>query len=358
MSDQLAVGQVLGGRFEVEALLGAGGTAQVYRVRHRTLGSVHAVKVLHASSPSLVARLIQEGRIQAQLRHPNVVAVNDVLEHEGGIGLVMEFVDGESLEALLARQRFSADEALDLFVGVLAGVRVAHAAGVLHRDIKPANILVRHEGGRLFPKVTDFGIAKIAVSEPGEGERPLLIGTPGYIAPEIIDGQPPGPRADVFALGVLLFELIAGIAPFDRGSVTATLGATKLGDTPDLAELAPHCPAPIVDAVMQALRTDPAERLADCDAFAAALALGAPTRFAPQPQASRGRIDLPEGARSPTLYLEQDHARPHSMPTMSEYMRGDTPPVVGSTRVPAADDRDTRILPAPQPAWWQGGGCC
>src|SRR5262245_35627495 len=148
-------------RYVVEGLLGEGGMAEVYRVRHATLGSLHALKILKVQAPTVRARLLAEGRAQAALRHPNLVAVTDVIEVDGAPPLVLDFVDGPWLEAWLVDHRPSPREAEQLFLGIVAGVERAHRAGLVHRDLKPGNVLLeRGDDGVLVPKVTDFGLAK------------------------------------------------------------------------------------------------------------------------------------------------------------------------------------------------------
>jgi len=203
----LSPGDRVAERYEVEELIGQGGLAEVYRVRHIDLGGVHALKLLTWRRKSLAERLLLEGRIQAQLRHPNVVGVTDVIRHEGRFGLLMEYVDCVPLDAFIAEHGgLGLDEALHLFAMVMSGMTAAHDAGVLHRDLKPANILLARQGGGWVPKVTDFGIAKV-VAEDVEANHSTasgaMMGTPGYMAPEqVIDAADVDERADVFALAV------------------------------------------------------------------------------------------------------------------------------------------------------------
>jgi eukaryotic-like serine/threonine-protein kinase len=158
---QLEPGQIIDGRFEVEALVGEGGLAEVYRVRHRELGRIMALKLLTWRKKSLIERLVLEGRIQAQLNHPNVVAVLDLVRHDGQVALLMEYIDAETLGEYIARVGPTPeDEALELLAPILAAVDCAHAAGITHRDLKPANIMLASVGSGVVPKVADFGIAK------------------------------------------------------------------------------------------------------------------------------------------------------------------------------------------------------
>ena len=246
-------------RFDVETLLGEGGIAQVYRVRHRRLGSLHALKLLTLEQKGVTDRLILEGQIQAQLRHPNVVAVTDVIEHEGRTGLLMEYVEGRSLEDwLMAHGALPVAQALGLLAQILSGVAAAHAAGVLHRDLKPANILLSVTRQGMTPKVTDFGIAKLFDESGGTGgtRQGATMGTPGYMAPEQIeDSSKVDARADIFALGAIAYELVSGQPALRRSSLVETFSATAQGT---FSELLPrdNLDASVIEAIHRALSPD------------------------------------------------------------------------------------------------------
>ncbi len=257
----LEVGQLLDERYQVERLLGSGGLADVYLVRHVALGSRHALKVLTWDRPSLDRRLLLEGRIQAQLRHPNIVAVTDVTRVDGRAALLMEFVDGPTLDQLIEREAPGVD-ALDLFAGILAAVVLAHDAGVLHRDLKPQNILIAEVGGQRVPKVTDFGLAKLVADEMAAGatRTNVTMGTPGYMAPEQIrDAGAVDARTDVFALGALLHEMITGRPAFADENGQISLTATIEQSAPPLPDSVPaHVRAAITDALSPDLHRRPA----------------------------------------------------------------------------------------------------
>ncbi|MES2643752.1 MAG: protein kinase [Myxococcota bacterium] len=264
-------------RFEVVELLGVGGLAQVYKVRHRVLGSFHALKVVTAGGPAVARRLLREGSIQAQLRHPNVVAVTDVIEVRGHSALVLEYVEGVTLQQLLAEKgALRVDEALALFSQVLAGVAAAHAAGVLHRDLKPGNILLAPGPTGVLAKVTDFGLAKVLIGDTAAGAgdtiQGLVMGTPGYMAPEQAgDASGADARADVFALGVVLYEMLTGVAPFTRDEIAATLAATLLGTHVPIGTLEPTLPTTLAATVERCLEVDRLRRYADARELARAL---------------------------------------------------------------------------------------
>ena len=303
----LQPGQIID-RYEVEAVLGQGGLARVYRVRHRALGSVHALKLLTLPGSRVGRRLLREGRIQARLVHPHIVAVSDVVEHDGKAGLLMEFVEGWSLEeALNTRGALPLDEALGLFRQVLAGVAAAHDAGVLHRDLKPGNILLQPTTGGVLAKVTDFGIAKwLLDGEEGTGGDTLqsdLLGTPGYMAPEQAnDPSAVDARADIFSLGVLLYGMVTGRPPFGRGSLGDLLARAEAGAFPAVRVVAPAVPEPVAQAIERCLNPFPAERFPDCRALAEAIYGDAALPGAAEPpQAVRFTLSAPAPTpRDPT----------------------------------------------------------
>jgi serine/threonine-protein kinase len=288
----LAAGQIVD-RYEVLELLGQGGLAEVYKVRHRVLGSLHALKVVTAGGPTVARRLLREGSIQAQLRHVNVVSVFDVIEVEGRAALLLEYVEGATLQAfLLRRGRLELEESLGLFAQVLAGVAAAHTAGVLHRDLKPGNILLAPGPNGVMAKVTDFGIAKMLAPDqaPGDTIEGLVMGTPGYMAPEQAeDSAGVDARADVFALGVVLYEMLTGRGPFLRAEIGKTLIATLRGEHVLLGDARPELPAGVVAAVERCLALDREERFADATALARLL-------FGERPEL----VEIVEGSRTST----------------------------------------------------------
>ena len=301
----LAVGSVVGDRYGVEQLVGLGGLAEVYRVRHLELGSLHALKLLTWNRKSLTERLLLEGRIQAQLTHPHIVRVTDVVRVEQRIGLLLEFIEGPSLEDFLDHHgALSVPDALGLFAPVLAAVAHAHDAGVLHRDIKPANVLLMRAPGGWVPKVTDFGLAKVVEEGLGPNTRTgISMGTPGYMPPEQIrDSASADVRTDIFALGSVLYEMLSGrkaFAPPDGSQieVTATIERTPS----PLTELPPALWA----AIASALEPDRELRYTDARAFAAALGIGDHPSLSASPDLIRVPLALdpstyPSNPSSPT----------------------------------------------------------
>ncbi len=216
-------------RYTVLHRIGAGGMATVYAVRHDVLGTRHALKVLHTPLQGAVERFLTEGRLQATLASEHVVPVRDAFAVGETAALVLPLIEGCSLDALLARHRPTVDEAMGLFAGIVEGVCAAHAAGVVHRDLKPANVLLEVRRGRVVPKVADFGVAKVLHSYDA-GQTIGFLGTPAYAAPEQWEhAAAVDHRADLWSLGVMLFELLVGRRPFDAGEPDALLAKASAG---------------------------------------------------------------------------------------------------------------------------------
>ena len=258
-------------RYVIEARLGAGGMAVVYRARHRQLGSLHAIKILKASHAGWTERLRQEARSQSQIRHPNIVPVTDLLEVDGTLMVVMEYVEGPSLLALMNRVPPTLVQADALARGILRGVRAAHEAGLVHRDLKPANILVSCQDGRLIPRITDFGLVKNRRAVEGEGPETLtgaVMGTPGYMAPEQIrDSRDVDARADLFSLGAILYELVTHQRAFPGNDVLEVLNHTSEGHVVPPESLNPQIPDRMVRAITWAMHPDRTRRAPSCVAL-------------------------------------------------------------------------------------------
>lgn len=262
-------GQVLGS-YRIDHLIGEGGVSEVYSATHLHLGSRHAIKFLTVADPELQRCLLLEGRVQARLRHPHIVQVTDMVEHQDRAGLVMEFIDGASLERWLhARGAPPIDIALELFAQIVSAVEEAHLHEVLHCDLKPSNVLMARTSHGSLVKVADFGIGQLI--RRLRGSRGL--GTPGYIAPEQRSApEQVGAEADIFSLGALLYELLSG-----RPAFTAPPGAPVSPDITaaqrpyDIRTFVPSCPAYIAEAIALALRPLPSERFPSCAALRDAL---------------------------------------------------------------------------------------
>ncbi len=254
------VGEVVAGRYALEERLGAGGSSAVWRALDEATGEHVAVKVLHldvAESPEALARFDREARLLAAVVNGNVVALRDRGEQGGRPFLVFDLVDGSDL-----RERLRQDgvlpiaEAIAIGCQVANGLAAAHACRCVHRDLKPGNILVGTDG---VVRVCDFGIAR-AIEEPGLTQPGRVLGTGEYVSPEQALGRPVGPRSDLYGLGVVLYEMVAGRPPF-RGSGFADVAARHVrAEPPDLAEQRPGLPSGLVALIATLLAKSPDER--------------------------------------------------------------------------------------------------
>lgn len=259
-------------RYVIEKILGEGGMATVYLARHQRLRSLHALKVLRIDVPSIKERLLTEGRVQASLRHPNVVAVTDVLDMDGVCALVMEYVEGPGLHEWIddPHQKRDLDEVLQLFRGIALGVAAAHRAGLVHRDLKPENVLLASSNVGLVAKVTDFGLVKVtAASNTRSG---VMMGTPEYMSPEQIrDSAHVDTRSDLWSLGVMLYELLSGELPFDADESLDVYNRITNLDYVPLEARRPDLPYAVRKTVRQLLQLDPDDRIQTAEEVVAAL---------------------------------------------------------------------------------------
>ena len=270
-------------RYEVERELGGGGMARVYKVRHVALGSVHAIKVLDpelVGNAELRARFLDEGRIQARLRHPNILGISDVVVAPGVAGLVMDYLEGESLDKYLAsaRQPPDAAEVRDIFLQVLGAMAFAHEHGVIHRDLKPSNIFLEQVHGRRVVRVLDFGIAKVSDAEGRPTTRTgSRVGTPQYMSPEQIRAADDVTvRSDIFSLGVTLYELATAQPCFQGESDFTIMEKIARGEFVPPEVVYPGLEPGIRAAILRAMYLEPERRFASCREFSAALVEEAP----------------------------------------------------------------------------------
>jgi serine/threonine-protein kinase len=266
------VGELIAGRYELDELVGTGGMSSVYRAHDRQLERNVALKVLHerlGADDEHVSRFRHEARAVAQLSHPNVVTVIDRFEEDGRQYIVFEYVDGESLKQLLDRTGpLPVRRALEIALAVADGLAYAHEHGVVHRDVKPQNVLLSRDGET---KVTDFGIARSLDAESGLTLTGTVLGTSSYLSPEQASGLRVTPAADVYSLGVVLYELLAGEVPFPGGNQVVVALKHVNEPPPSLLDRRPDVPARLAAAVALALQKDPERRFASMAAFAAEL---------------------------------------------------------------------------------------
>lgn len=266
---------VLAGRYRLGPLLGRGGMAEVYEAMDERLARPVAVKLLlpaFAVQPGMRDRFESEARSAARLSHPSVVAVFDSGEDDGTPFIVMERLPGETLADRMGDIPLDVAWLQGMAHDVLGALGAAHAAGVVHRDVKPANILIAADGRA---KIADFGIAKALEEAPSDltGANQLL-GTPAYLAPERLDGLPATPRSDLYALGVVLYEALAGVRAFPGTTPLSVAYAIHHADPAPLNEVRPGLRADLVATVERAMARDPASRFATAAEMAVALEAG------------------------------------------------------------------------------------
>jgi eukaryotic-like serine/threonine-protein kinase len=271
------VGRVLGGRYRLDRELARGGMASVWLAEDPLLSRRVAVKLLLpelAVDDALRVRFRNEAIAAAKLTHPGIVATYDTGDDDGTAYIVMELVEGKTLRRLIdERGKMPVHEAVDISSQVADALEHAHRQGLVHRDIKPANVLVQPDGRA---KVTDFGIAKAAGGDDLT-RTGTVVGTARYLAPEQVNGQSVDGRADVYALGLILYEMLAGRAPFGGDNDMATAVA-RLTSTPEPVRVArPDVPRPLEDVVARSLARDPDYRYQSAQAFKEALAPGGDT---------------------------------------------------------------------------------
>ena len=259
------------GSYRIHSLLGAGGMGKVYLAKDTRLGRTVAIKVLErekVADDERKRRFMLEARAASALNHPNIVTLYDIARDSGVDFLVMEYVEGQSLHNRISPKGLSLEEILTYSTQIVSALAAAHAAGIVHRDIKPANVMVSDKG---VVKVLDFGLAKLAEASDPLGsdlptevtrtQRGVIVGTAAYMSPEQAAGKPVDARSDIFAVGVVLYEMLTGRRPFDRGSVLATLGAVMYEEPAPLSGIVKAAPPDVVRLVERCLRKDPNRRI-------------------------------------------------------------------------------------------------
>jgi Tol biopolymer transport system component len=272
------------GPYEITARLGVGGMGEVYRATDTALGREVAIKVLPQplmTDPNRVARLEREARTLAALNHPNIATIHGIEDAAGARALVMELVEGPTLSELLEQQsvhqdRLELDDALRIARQIALALETAHGQGIVHRDLKPANVKIRNDG---TVKVLDFGLAKVmepldvsselsqspTITTPAMTQAGVILGTAAYMSPEQARGKPVDKRADIWAFGCVLYEMLTGARAFPGDTVTETLAAVLMRE-PDWSRLPSEVQSPIRVLLQRCLEKDPRARLADMSA--------------------------------------------------------------------------------------------
>ncbi len=314
------------GSYRLIDRLGAGGMGEVWRAEDTRLLREVAIKILSeriANDPEWKARFLREARTIAQMNHPNIATIYSIEQEAEKLFIVMELVEGESLGTVLAKGPLPPPEAVRIIRHVAEALAEAHEKGIVHRDVKPDNVIV----GKRGTKVLDFGIAKQLVSttdSPTLTQAGLIVGTPFYMSPEQALGRPVDARSDLFSLGVVLYEALAGKRPFEGESVTETMMNIIMQEAPDLATVSPSLPSSLADVVNRALQKKPERRFGSAGEMIDALL----------------RVDFKAPAKTPAKPAKVD-APTVAMPSAPQ---PNVTPIPGQRALIADDDPVTRYL--------------
>jgi serine/threonine-protein kinase len=311
---------VLAGRYRLIAPLGEGGMASVYRARDLRLNREVAVKVLRdelTRDAHFLARFQREAQVVASLSHPNIVPVYDVGEEQGSHFIVMEYVRGRTLkETLSAMGPLPPERAIPVLQSILDALGYAHRQGLIHRDVKPQNILIAPDGSA---RLADFGIAHL--TDGSTTRTAAILGSAHYLSPEQARGEEATIRSDVYACGVVLFEMLEGRPPFDGANALAIASQHVHGAIPVLSDRHGERLPKLEEAVARALAKEPESRFADAAEFSAALApaLGADAmaRIEPLDMERTQRLELPSSASTPTATHDELRLRRSTRKTAS-----------------------------------------
>ncbi len=313
--------QALADRYRFVRLLGEGGFAAVYQVTHVHLGRTEALKVLlrdHRDEPEFARRFEQEARVAATLDHPNIVRVHDFGEANGIFWYSMQYVEGTTLARILNRGPMPVEEAVTILLPIVDALEFCHRSGVVHRDVKPENVLLDMDG---IPHLMDFGIAKSA-DDTQRTRTGLWVGTPAYVAPEQLAGEPVDGRADVYSVGVMLYEMASGACPNPADNVAKTLLARLRDDAPPLSLAVPGIDPAFEALVMRSLARDPVQRPASAAALWKELAPLIPAET------------LDAGPDPRTTWAVRAAARPRAAPPPEvEGGTGGAPPAMSRTLI-------------------------
>ena len=287
------------GPYEVTGTIGEGGMAVVYKGYQQSLNRYVAIKVLRAElarDQEFVERFRREALAVADLSHANILHVYDAGYAHGVYYIVMAYVDGGSLKDLIAQGPIEMEYAIAIVAQVADALHHGHQRGIIHRDVKPSNILISRDGR---PLLTDFGIAKALHETTGLTRTGTSIGTPEYMAPEQIQGQPVDARTDIYALGIVLYEMLAGWAPFSSTTPVATLYKQVNESPPPLRQVNIGVSTWVQDIVLKAMEKNPWDRYQKASEMAAALRQrrGAEAIATPTPRASEGTPQRAEAKR-------------------------------------------------------------
>jgi serine/threonine-protein kinase len=277
-SEEQAIGRTLDGKYRIDGFLKRGGMGSVYRGTHVLLNKPVAIKLIRpelVTSQDIVERFFREARAAAKLAHPNIVTVHDLGQTEDGtLYIIMEIVDGQSLKDLIvAEGPWEPTRALRFCRGVTSALSLAHRNGIVHRDLKPQNIMVAKDSeGHETPKLLDFGIAKtLEPDSPALTSTGMVLGTPHYMSAEQAKGMPADQRSDIYALGVILYEMLVGKVPFDDKSIPSILVKHLTEPPRPPSSLRGDIPRDVESLVLRCLEKDPEKRFQSADELGKAI---------------------------------------------------------------------------------------
>lgn len=330
------IGQTIGSRYRIDSLLGQGGMSAVYRATDPNLRRTVAIKLIHshlAADPEFVRRFEEEAAAVAQLRHPNIIQVYDFNHDNDTYFMVLEFVAGETLQSRLkalsaAGSQLPLEEVIRIHSIVCEAVNYAHQRGMIHRDLKPANVMLNPVDQ---PILMDFGVAKMVGGQQHQTATGAVIGTPTYISPEQIRGERADERADIYSLGVMLFEMIVGRPPFEADSAISLMMKHVNDPVPDIRAIKGGMPESLVRVIEKSLAKKPEDRYRTATEFSAAL-----RAIDLKPPVTATRVDKP---RVEATVFDAPRPQPKLAPTPAAKP---TPPPKAQTAPPA---KKTNLTP-------------
>ncbi|MBL8953210.1 MAG: serine/threonine protein kinase [Myxococcaceae bacterium] len=350
MTDELAPGTLITDRLVVVRRIGKGGLGDVYEVDHKVTHHRRAVKVMHARhchDDQLVDRFLREASAAGRIRNPHIVETFDAGRMADGTPyLVMELLTGKGLdEVMRANGRLDVDLACGVIHQVCVGIQAAHEADIVHRDLKPENLFLTQRDGRAFVKVLDFGVSKFLEGTDPAGDRPRtrpgdVIGTPVYMAPEQLnDARNVDPRCDVYSLGIMLYEMLAGRVPYSAGSLGELWRVVLRGDHPPLSVVDGTVPAALSELVSRAIHSDAARRVPSAKALGEKLepfARGRPVSLLLEHEVVPGSRAKKVGLR-PLAAKHEGVTRTAPAVTVARVPEGRAPTEPGTATVDVAD---------------------
>lgn len=328
------------GEYELKEKIGEGGMATVYKAFQKSLQRWVAIKVLYYQEDTSLTRFQREAQAIAALRHRNILIIYEYGEQANMPYIVMEYIDGGTLEDRLAGKSLDWQQVIELSIPIAEALHYAHRQGIIHRDIKPSNVLMPQED---WPVLADFGLVKRSDEEHGLTLTGTFMGTPSYISPEQARDAGVDHRADMYSLGVMMFEMATGRLPFDHENPNKILLAHVMEPPPNPQDINPACPRPLQDIILKTLSKAPDDRYADMQALVNALKAA---RYAPSAAAANGGDTITPAAQKKAPEKAEDDEK-------SAGLFGSVKRLFGRKQEPEASkpssNEDTGSKTAPRP---------